>query len=584
MRILQLAALDSTIGTLLFALLRELRDAGREVAGAAGFNPGSRGACRVREAGFDMFRVRTTRSLSPKGLMQSLFSVVALLRRYRPDVLHVHTPVMAMVGRVAGRLCRVPCIVYTAHGFYHHDRMGKWKRLLFAGAEEFACRYLTDLLLLQSREDHDWARKRGIRSHRTGLRPVHIGNGVQLDEFNGNGECRMPKCESGIRYSEPDTAPLVLCVCRVVREKGVFDLIQASRLVIDRVPEVRFVLVGDGPALDGVKESARECGVESRWVFAGFRQDVRSLLARATLFVLPSWREGMPRSIIEAMAMGRPVVATNIRGCREEVIDGVTGLLVPPQDPAGLADAIVRIVSDETLAAGMGRAGRRRARVLYDERKVTRHQLHLIDAALACVPVPVPGGAAKRLLDVVGSVFAFAVFLPVLGVAALAVRLTMGRPVLFRQVRPGLQGRSFVLYKLRTMTAGPGSDDERLTRPGRLLRALSIDELPQLLNVLKGDMSLVGPRPLRMEYLSRYTPAQARRHEVRPGITGWAQVHGRNVTSWEERLAQDVWYVDHRSFRLDLKILLMTVVKVLFREGVSASGTATMPEFTGSGG
>ncbi len=375
----------------------------------------------------------------------------------------------------------------------------------------------------------------------------------------------------------------MLCVCRVVREKGVFELVQASRRVIDWVPSARFVLIGDGPDLDGVKQLAREIGVESAWDFAGYRHDVRSLLARATLFVLPSWREGMPRSVIEAMAMGKPVVATDIRGCREEVVDGVTGLLVSVQDPTGLADAVVRIVSDDTLAARMGRAGRRRARDLYDERKVTRHQVHLIDAAWKC-RMPNAECRMRRVLDVAGSVFALVVSLPVLGAAALAVRLVMGRPALFRQARPGLQGKPFVLYKLRTMTAGPGCDEERLTRLGRLLRALSIDELPQLFNVLKGEMSLVGPRPLRMEYISRYTPKQARRHEARPGITGWAQVHGRNVTGWEERFAQDVWYVDHRSLRLDLKILLMTVAKVLNREGVSASEAATMPEFMGSGG
>ncbi len=367
MRILQLAALDSTIGTLLFALLEELRDAGWEVAGAADFDPGSKGAHRVQDAGFEMFRVRTTRNLGPKELVKSLFSVIALLKRYRPDVLHVHTPVMAMVGRIAGRLCRVPYIVYTAHGFYHHDRMGRWKRLLFAGAEEFACRYLTDLLLLQSHEDYDWARKRGIRSHRTGLGPVHIGNGVQLEEFKPH-----PPEAGPVR-------PIVLCACRVVREKGVFELVRASRRVIDRVPFVRFMLAGDGPDLGNVQRLAEEIGVGSWWDFPGFRRDVRSLLARATLFVLPSWREGMPRSVIEAMAMGKPVVATDIRGCREEVVDGVTGLLVAPQDSVGLADAIVRVVTDEALGRGMGRAGRLRAVELFDENRVVRDERHVFE-------------------------------------------------------------------------------------------------------------------------------------------------------------------------------------------------------------
>ncbi len=177
---------------------------------------------------------------------------------------------------------------------------------------------------------------------------------------------------------------------------------------------------------------------------------------------------------------------------------------------------------------------------------------------------------------------------PVMLGVALAVRLKLGRGVLFRQVRPGLGGRPFTMYKFRTMreAAGPDGtplpDCERLTPLGRFLRSTSLDELPELYNVLRGDMSLVGPRPLLMQYLERYTPQQARRMEVRPGITGWAQVRGRNALSWEERFALDVWYVDNRSLLLDLRILLMTVASVARREGVCQPGHATMAEFMGS--
>ncbi|GMV55093.1 MAG: sugar transferase [Betaproteobacteria bacterium] len=177
--------------------------------------------------------------------------------------------------------------------------------------------------------------------------------------------------------------------------------------------------------------------------------------------------------------------------------------------------------------------------------------------------------------------------LPLLLLACL-VRLRLGSPVLFRQTRPGLHGRPFTLVKFRTMTDARGQDStllpdaQRLTPFGRFLRTNSLDELPELWNVLRGDMSLVGPRPLLMEYLSLYSPEQARRHEVRPGITGWAQVNGRNALSWDERFKLDVWYVNHRTLRLDLRILWLTVRKVLVREGISAQGEATMPKFTGN--
>ena len=188
----------------------------------------------------------------------------------------------------------------------------------------------------------------------------------------------------------------------------------------------------------------------------------------------------------------------------------------------------------------------------------------------------------KRLLDLALGLILAALCAPVLGLAALAVRLDLGPGVLFRQTRSGLRGRAFTLYKLRTMRHGPGPDSERLTRLGRFLRASSLDELPELWNVLRGDMSLVGPRPLLPEYLGRYTPRQARRLEVRPGITGWAQVHGRNALAWEERFELDVWYVEHRSLGLDARILGRTLGCVLSGRGVSAPGSATMPEFLGS--
>jgi lipopolysaccharide/colanic/teichoic acid biosynthesis glycosyltransferase len=191
----------------------------------------------------------------------------------------------------------------------------------------------------------------------------------------------------------------------------------------------------------------------------------------------------------------------------------------------------------------------------------------------------------KRGFDMIVSLPALILVSPLLLVIAVLVRLKLGSPILFKQVRPGIKGRPFTMWKFRTMTdvRGPGGrmlpDADRLTRFGRWLRASSLDELPELWNVLRGDMSLVGPRPLLTQYLERYTPAEARRHEVRPGLTGWAQINGRNASTWEERLRLDVWYVDHRSFLLDLRILFKTVTIVLRKEGINSADTATMPEF-----
>jgi lipopolysaccharide/colanic/teichoic acid biosynthesis glycosyltransferase len=193
----------------------------------------------------------------------------------------------------------------------------------------------------------------------------------------------------------------------------------------------------------------------------------------------------------------------------------------------------------------------------------------------------------KRLFDLLISALALIMFAPLLLIIAVLVRAQMGSPVFFRQTRPGQQGKPFTLIKFRTMRAAhdkegkPLADAERITPLGQFLRRTSLDELPELWNVLKGEMSLVGPRPLLMQYLERYTPEQARRHEVRPGITGWAQINGRNALSWDERFKLDVWYIDHWSLWLDFKILWVTLLKVIKREGISAEGHATMPEFMG---
>ena len=193
----------------------------------------------------------------------------------------------------------------------------------------------------------------------------------------------------------------------------------------------------------------------------------------------------------------------------------------------------------------------------------------------------------KRDLDILGAAGCLVLLSPLLVLLALVVRLRVGAPVMFRQQRPGLHGKPFALLKFRTMTDGRDEagnllpDEQRLIRFGRFLRRTSLDELPELWNVLRGDMSLVGPRPLLMEYLPLYSEKQARRHEVRPGITGWAQVNGRNAISWDEKFKLDVWYVDHRGLWLDMKIIAMTLWQVVTRQGISASGHATMPPFRG---
>jgi sugar transferase EpsL len=196
----------------------------------------------------------------------------------------------------------------------------------------------------------------------------------------------------------------------------------------------------------------------------------------------------------------------------------------------------------------------------------------------------------KRLFDLIAGLILLVLSAPIMIVLSIVILIRLGQPVFFRQQRPGLQGRPFYLYKFRTMSDALDEhgellpDQVRMTGLGKMMRKTSLDELPQLVNVVRGELSFVGPRPLLMQYLERYNTEQARRHEVKPGITGWAQVNGRNAISWEEKFEFDVWYVDHRSFLLDLKILWLTLIKVVRVEGISGDGSVTMNEFMGNNG
>ncbi len=308
-------------------------------------------------------------------------------------------------------------------------------------------------------------------------------------------------------------------------------------------------------------------------------------------------KTSIPSKTFSAMAAGNAVVAVAPAGSdlAAVVAQEGCGAVVSPGDVEGLVHALRGLALDpEALCLARDR-GRRAVAARYDVAVLAGRWLALLTAAAIKprgrrLPFYINSSAiVKRALDVGVALAGLLVSAPLLGAVAAAIRVTMGRPVCFRQDRPGRGGRPFRIVKFRTMRdPEPGedplaSDATRLTPLGGWLRRTSLDELPTLWNVLSGDMSLVGPRPLLMRYVSRYSAEQARRHEVKPGLTGWAQVNGRNAISWEEKFQYDVWYVDHQSLSLDLRIVAQTVVKVLKREGINAEDHATMPEFMGAG-
>ena len=373
MKILQLCAVDFTLYHFLMPLIRGLGNAGHEVVAACADGPL---AAQVRDEGIHVEAIPFSRGLlRPRDHLTAYWSLRALLRREAFDIVHVHTPVAALIGRLAARHERVPRVVYTAHGFYFHDRMPAWKRAAYVALEWFGGR-CTDVLFTQAEEDAATARR--LRLCRTGVIEA-IGNGVDISLFRPSTN-PAERIQVRARHDTPANAVVVVMIGRLVAEKGYRELLDAMCHV-----DAHLWVIGDrlttehAQNIDDAIDRARDDpDLGSRLHMLGYRTDIEMLLRAADIFTLPSHREGMPRSIIEAMMTALPVVATNVRGSREEVAHEETGFLVPIDDTKALAAALGILARDPALRKNFGTAGLHRARELYDENIVIDRQLRLL--------------------------------------------------------------------------------------------------------------------------------------------------------------------------------------------------------------
>jgi lipopolysaccharide/colanic/teichoic acid biosynthesis glycosyltransferase/glycosyltransferase involved in cell wall biosynthesis len=605
MKVAHLTTVDSSLRFLLFPQLKAVLDAGEEAIGISAPGPWVEGleADGIRHLALHS----STRSMSLRRDFQAALELWRVLRAERLDILHTHNPKPGLYGRVLGRLTGVPLVINTVHGLFATEHDPWAKRGLVYLLEGIAARF-SDMELVQSAEDLALMHRLGIsRKGRT----LFLGNGVDVDRFRRDRFQKTFRSAKRVELGIGQDKVVLGIVARLVAEKGFLELFEALPKFD---PNVEVMAIGphdpdkaDALGPEVVKEATR-LGVS----FLGERSDVDELYLAMDLFVLPSHREGFPRAAMEAAASGLAVIATDIRGCREVVDDQLTGLLVGLGDIDALANAVNRLARDPFLRQRMGVAARAKAEAEFDERRVVQTVLDayalaaerkgrtdlklaggstasLSSPALTVSPAPPARSRAKRVVDVLGSLLAIGLTALPMALIAIAIRVMLGRPVLFEMSRPGLGGQPFLMKKFRTMVDAydadgqPLPDADRLTAMGRFLRRTSLDELPELFHVLEGKMSLVGPRPLRTEYLTRYNHHQARRHQVKPGVTGWAQINGRNAISWGERLDLDVWYVDNWSLALDFRIIGRTFAAVANRSGISAQGHATMPEFTGEG-
>ena len=519
------------------------------------------------------------------------------------DLVHVHTPVAAFITRFSLRTLyyeKKITVVYTAHGFHFYRGGSFVKNMLFVFLEKLAGNWTNYLVVINNEDEANALRFRIVPVSKIWKIP---GVGVDTNLFSPE---RISK-EEVIQVREDlglgRDQPLFLMIAEFNPGKRHRDLVYAFAKL--NHPSVCLAFAGIGPEMKSVRTLVKVYGLECRCFFLGYRSDIPALIRSSIATILPSEREGLPVSIMESLSLGVPVIGTDIRGIHELLIGG-GGVLVPVGDVDQLSAAMRLILTSPAKGKSMGEKGRQQMKKFYDINKIICEHERLYQLALSDLATNLTKkrqdnksmGAIsfrkqhkkpiRHLFDLNVAVPAMIILAPFFILIGILVRFKIGAPVLFKQQRPGLHGRPFEMIKFRTMTdARDGSgcllpDEMRLTSFGKLLRSTSLDELPGLWNVVKGDMSLVGPRPLLMQYLARYTPEQARRHEVKPGITGWAQVNGRNALSWEDKLKLDVWYVANWSLKLDLKIIGLTLRSVLRREGISAEGEATAVEFMGS--
>ena len=371
LKVCQLCAVDFTLKNFLLPLLDGMLSEGWHVTAVCS---DGQSVSSLRSQGYRIHTIPIARSMNPILALRSIFLLTLYLRRHSFDVVHVHTPVAALIGRIAAKLAGTSLVVYTAHGFYFHDHMPLWKRSLFLKLEK-ALGSLTDLLFCQSAEDAATAIQERIASARC---VVAIGNGVDTARFNPS--CVPPGETVRVSLGIPQDAYVVAMIGRLVREKGIEEFLEAMATLASRYKHLWVVLVGDRLESDHDQDVAKSLSAAhallgNRLIALGARDDIPEVLAATDLFCLPSWREGMPRTIIEAMMMAKPVVATNIRGSREEVVHEETGLLVPIQSPPDIINAIEKFLLNPSWGISLGLAGRKRALQLYDENSVVALQL-----------------------------------------------------------------------------------------------------------------------------------------------------------------------------------------------------------------
>jgi lipopolysaccharide/colanic/teichoic acid biosynthesis glycosyltransferase/glycosyltransferase involved in cell wall biosynthesis len=572
MKVILIASLSYSLTNFRGALISAIVAQGHEVvAFAPDDDPETAATLSAMGARYRRIPMNRT-GTNPLRDLATLRHLMKLIRIESPDVVLAYTQKPIIYGglatRIAGGRARFHAMV-SGLGHVYSDIPGLGHVLLRRMVSllyRVAIARASAVIVFNSEDDAE------MRRHNI-LQPGHnvvqvAGSGVDTTRFSPSPATSGP--------------PVFLMIARLMRDKGLVEFVEAARQVRARFPDARFRILGPldtnptGIALAEIRGWEAEGDIE----YLGETRNVAPHLADASVFVLPTYyREGLPRTILEAMACGKSVITTDMPGCRDAVTHGRDGFLVPPRDAPALAEAMIRFIEKPELIAWMGARARETACRRFDVTLVNAHLLSVMgldkDRRLQSSDRPRRAIGDFALLQITLATLASLVALPFMAIVALIVLATLGRPILFRQHRAGAKGRPFVLAKFRTMRTAndiegrPLPDAARLTATSRVLRRTRLDELPGLWSVIRGQMNLVGPRPLLPETVASLGEGGTARGKIKPGLTGWAQVNGNALLSDQDKLALDLWYIEHRSVLLDLKILFRTAAMLIGGERIN---------------
>jgi lipopolysaccharide/colanic/teichoic acid biosynthesis glycosyltransferase len=580
-KVCHVAAVDITVKFLLENQLEFLIKEGYEVHVVC--SPG-KWIKDIESKGIKVKTIKIKRKISLFSDLVSLLKLYFYFKKEKFDIVHTHTPKPALLGQLAAKMAGAPIVINTIHGLYFGNKFSAFKKKFYVFVEKISDSF-SDLVFSQNKED-----MQTMENYKIAVGKVkYLGNGIDLQKFSrqrfSEDFIKNKKRELGIK----EGAKVVGTVGRLVKEKGYLELFSAFKIVLEKFPDAFLLIAGpeETEKKDAIKpEIARQFGISNNVLFLGERTDLDEIYPLMDIFVLASHREGFPRTMIEAGANELPIIATDIRGCTEVVENKKTGILFTLGDSEKLAKLIIFLLENPQFARELGKNARLKAEKEFNEKlvfeKIKTEYSNLLKEKNLSKNKKIFQLFFKRVFDVLISTIGLIVLSSLFLTIAVLIKIDSPGKIFFRQERIGKNERPFFPFKFRTMKEGAENmglgvttkkDDERITKIGKFLRKYAIDEFPQLINVFLGQMSLVGPRPTLRYQIEKYNDFQRKRLLVKPGLAGWALIHGRNLLSWEERIKYDVWYVENWSLWLDIKIVFLTFYLIFIKqEGVYGVG------------